>query len=46
MAQDWADYLDRLAIGLVAGIPVDAARQAPSLVATISDEGTSESISI
>jgi integrase len=46
MAQDWADYLDRLAIGLVADIPVDAARQAPSLVATISDEGTSESISI
>ncbi|WP_075644100.1 tyrosine-type recombinase/integrase [Caballeronia udeis] len=46
MAQEWADYLDRLAIGLVDGASIDAARRAPSLVATISDEGTSESISI
>jgi integrase len=46
MAQDWADYLDRLATGLVDGIAPDTVRQAASLVATIGHEGTSEPISI
>jgi integrase len=46
MAQDWADYLDRLAIGWVDSIALDIAGEAKAPAPTISDYGVSDSTSI
>jgi hypothetical protein len=46
MAQDWADYLDRLAIGLADGIALDTAGKAALHATTTSDYGVLDSRSI